>query len=385
MDSLRREPFRLLFPLGVVIAWLAVLPWVLFGVGVTRVWLGTFHGLAMTQGFLLAMAVGFLGTMIPRRTGASPMASGELVFFTIGLAAIPLLLFWSPLLAPEVVYLAILVALARFALVRLRSASATRQPPPSFVWLPLGVIAAAIGAALLIASALGAPDWTTALGRSLVEEALLLSMVLALAPVLAPMIRTGAGVPDPAPFVIARQRRWHLVAAALFFLGFVLQYAVSLRAGLLLRGVVVATVVVATTGVFSSPTIGGLHRQLFRVALVLVPLGPLAAGARPAYRVPLLHLTFIGGFSLLVFAVSLHVVYMHTGREALAKRWSAPALVIGGLTISAALVRASAEIVSWHYVEVLTSAALLWLLAAAVWGTAVLFMVLRRAPKAAAP
>src|SRR5207249_2089651 len=82
METFKREPFRLLFPLSVLLAWAAVLPWVLFGAGLTRAWLGAFHALTMTQGFLVAVAVGFLATMIPRRTGTAPPSTVELLLWS---------------------------------------------------------------------------------------------------------------------------------------------------------------------------------------------------------------------------------------------------------------------------------------------------------------
>ena len=67
----RREPYRLLFPLGIVLSWTGVLPWLLFAIGVTDEYRSIFHSMAQVQGFLACFAVGFLFTMIPRRTGTA--------------------------------------------------------------------------------------------------------------------------------------------------------------------------------------------------------------------------------------------------------------------------------------------------------------------------
>src|ERR1022692_4014226 len=92
VEQLRREPFRILFPLGALLAWVAVLPWVLFGTGFIRTWLGTYHALTMTQGFLVAIAFGFLGTMLPRRTGAAPLTTVELLVPVAALVSVPIFL-----------------------------------------------------------------------------------------------------------------------------------------------------------------------------------------------------------------------------------------------------------------------------------------------------
>jgi uncharacterized protein involved in response to NO len=91
----------------------------------------------------------------------------------------------------------------------------------------------------------------------------------------------------------------------------------------------------------------------------------------------MLHLTFIGGLSLLVFSVSAHVAMLHTGREQLASS-APPALwAVGGLTLAAAVVRMSAErLATWYFVG-LGLAAALWLAAAITWVAFVLPMLLR--------
>src|SRR2546423_1818614 len=79
----RRDPYLLLFPLGALLAWAGVLPWLLFSLGATRLYLpmfeaigyrAAFHPVAQVEGFLTCFAVGFLYTFIPRRTGTGPPA-----------------------------------------------------------------------------------------------------------------------------------------------------------------------------------------------------------------------------------------------------------------------------------------------------------------------
>jgi uncharacterized protein involved in response to NO len=378
-EKLRREPFRVLFPLGALLAWIAVLPWVLFGTGFIRAWLGVYHAFTMTQGFLVAVAVGFLGTMLPRRTGAAPMTWPELLVAVAGLVTVPIALLLDRVPVAEAAYFVVLATLVQFALRRLRRAG--RPPHPSFVFLPLGLLAGMIGSVLVAASALAGAPTLLAPGRSLVEEGLLLSLVLAVAPMLASIICHGRPLADPPERAYLHQRRLHLVAGGLLMASFAVQHALSERAGLLLRGSVVAAEMILASRVLHFPSVAGLHRRLFWLALCFVPLGLLAAGAQPAYRVPWMHLTFVGGFSLLVFAVSFHVAFLHTGREAWAGRRPWPVLTVGVLVVLAAVARASAERFSQHYFQALAIASSLWLIGALVWGT-VLLRFIARAPAA---
>ena len=131
-------------------------------------------------------------------------------------------------------------------------------------------------------------------------------------------------------------------------------------------------------GAWRPPTAAGLHRRVFHVALVLVPVGVLAAGLRPPMRVPFMHLTFVSGLSLLVFAVTMHVTFLHTGRDHLARSRPWPPAAIAVLTVAAATLRAAAERLGDHYVLALTTAAALWLTAAALWTLYLLPMLLGR-------
>lgn len=365
--DLRREPFRLLFPLGALLALAGVLPWLLFGTGVTRMWLGTYHALTLTQGFLLAVAAGFLGTMIPRRTGAAPLSTLELAVLIAALVALPPALLAGHLALAEGAYLVALATLGAFALSRLRKSD--RTPPPSFVLIPFAVAAGVFGALLVIAFTVGAPAWTLAWGRALVEEGVLVPLVMALAPMLTPIILDGEAAPQ-------RLRAGVHVAVGVVFLA---SFALDPRLGSGVRGLSAAVEIVVVAGIVRRPRAPGLHRRLYQLAMLLVPAGLVAAALVPAFRVPLLHLSFIGGLSLLVFAVGAHVTFLHTGHDALANRRPWPVAVVGALTIAAMLARVFAERLWWaHYVGALATAASLWLAAAVVWTAYLAPMLLRR-------
>lgn len=372
---LRREPFRLLFPLGVLLAWIGVAPWVLYGSGLLHQWLGLYHAFTMTEGFLVAIAAGFLGTLIPRRTGAPPYSRLELTLIVGGLLAVPLALALGGLGAAQAAYLLVLGTLTTFAMRRIGSAGEKRMPP-SHVLLPFGVLMGAAGAALILAFSLGAPLILLTIGRPLVEEGLLFGLVLAVAPMLTPILCHGEPAPPLAPEPAARQMRLYFAAGLLLVLSFAIQ-PLSERAGMLLRGLTAAAVL--WPPLLRTPTAPGLHRRLYRLALLFVPLGDLIAGGWPAWRLPSLHLTFIGGLSLLIFAVSLHVVYFHTGHESRAHTGSWQAALVGVLTVSAALVRASAEHLGDHYTLALAIASSLWITAALVWGLSLFGMIARKA------
>lgn len=363
---LRREPFRALFPLAALLAWVGVLPWLLFGSGVIQKWLGAYHALTMTQGFLVAVAVGFLGTMIPRRTQTPPLSAVELGLIVLGLAAVPAALLLDSLLAAELAYLGVLGTLLQFLVRRLRARTAAPPAPASFVLLPIGVLSGTGGAALVIFYVLSDDHaWALALGRNLTQQGMLLGLVLAVAPMLGPILARGRAA-SPAPGPRLTLLRLGHVALGLGLLGsFAVEQWLSVGLGLGLRGGCVAIGLIAPLLAPAERT--SVHRSLFRLSLLMLPLGLLAAGINPAQRVPFLHLTFVGGFALMVMAVSIHVTLLHSGQAAQAERNPWPVPVIGLLVVAAAVLRVAADHYPRHYFGTLTLAAALWLTAGAVW------------------
>jgi uncharacterized protein involved in response to NO len=368
-DWLRREPYRLFFPLGLGLAAAGVVPWILFARGVTPIWPGLTHALIMSQGFFLAVAVGFLGTMLPRRTGAAPLAPGGLLALGCGtVASSAALLLGAPVVA-EILYLASFSVLAASAARRFRTARAAA--PPSFVLVPAGALLGVTGAGLLIAAASGAPAWTMTLGRALVAQGLMLCLVLAVAPVLIPAFFTGQ------PAQGSGRRAPHVAAALLLAASFPVEQWLSASVGLLLRAAVCAVALVAA-GVLAPATRAGAHRAAFRLALILVPLGLGASGLFPARRVALAHVTYAGGFGLLMLAVTAHVSFMHGGRERQADRWPLAVVVATVCVLATAALRASLEGFGARYLDAMVSAGALWLVAVGAWGAVILPALRRR-------
>ncbi len=81
--SLRTDPYRIMFPLGWLLAWAGVLHWLLFALGVIDDYRSIFHSMAQIQGFLTCFGIGFLFTFIPRRTGTGPVSWPELAFAVV--------------------------------------------------------------------------------------------------------------------------------------------------------------------------------------------------------------------------------------------------------------------------------------------------------------
>jgi hypothetical protein len=135
----------------------------------------------------------------------------------------------------------------------------------------------------------------------------------------------------------------------------------------LVRGLVVGATLVRGAGVARPLTLPGTNRRVARLAAWLVPAGPIIAGLLPDYRVPGLHVTFIGGFSLLAIAVATHVTASHCeglpeirdGRATIVR------IVAAGVLVAAAG-RITADATATYF-EHLAAAGAVWIAATALW------------------
>src|SRR3954447_22338642 len=66
------DPYRIFFPLGIILGAIGVSIWPLYYYGVSEGYSGRAHAFVQTDGFLYAFIVGFLLTAIPRFTGTQP-------------------------------------------------------------------------------------------------------------------------------------------------------------------------------------------------------------------------------------------------------------------------------------------------------------------------
>jgi len=93
----------------------------------------------------------------------------------------------------------------------------------------------------------------------------------------------------------------------------------------------------------------------------------------PRYKIDLLHILFIGGFTLLILAVGTRVTLSHGGHSLALERASWP-LRIGLITgLVAMLARIGAPFAAFSYFEHLAMAALLWIGGIGFWA----FYILR--------
>jgi uncharacterized protein involved in response to NO len=352
----------------VTLGWVGIGHWLLYAGGLSTSYSCLMHGLVQTQAFLVAFALGFLFTALPRRTSSAPPASATLAAAALLVVATAAALVAHLWLVAQVGYLAGLILLLAFAARRLAGDRARRRPPATFVLIPIGLLHGGAGA-MLLALGLGesAGPAVTALGALLVEQGVFLCVATGVAGLILPLL---SGTPPPADLgsspLEGRRAVAYAAAGAVLFASFALEVAGLARLAPILRAAVVALVLAVGHRAWRPPRRPGFHRRLAWIAVWLMPLGLAASGVWPDYRVPALHVLFIGGFGVLTFAVATHVVLGHTGAPDLALGRPRAVVATGIALLLAMLARVAADL-SHTYFAHLGWAAAMWIAGTLVW------------------
>src|SRR5215472_782518 len=155
VGELRREPYRVLFPLGAVLAALGVLPWIFFVLGLSDLYRPIFHSvgfrsmfhpLAETEGFLACFAVGAVLTIVPRRTLSAPASGWQLALAVAAPIAIVISAAVQKWWLGQAAWLALIAMVIEFVVRRRRAPGDSSRIRWGSFWVALGLGAGAAGA-----------------------------------------------------------------------------------------------------------------------------------------------------------------------------------------------------------------------------------------------
>lgn len=366
MDSLCRNPFRLFFPLGILAGLLGVGHWALWTVGIPVDHIKVLHITLQSQGFLAFFVVGFLLTTFPRFSGADIARPWEIALALVGgltFLGAEMARHWT---LSHVGFLLMVGVLPVFAVRRL--SSRTKKVPPSFALVGFGLLHAVLGALLSLISGMGEKNlYFFSVGRQMVQVGFLLCIVLGITAKLAPFLmgytdEPGRGEVGPSlKDVVVHGGVGTLLMGSFFLEPVAPRWAMGLRA-LLVTGHMLVFAKIARPLKKRTATM-----WLFWTSCWMLPIGLWLVFGLPAYRVALLHILFIGGFSLMIFSFGMLIVLSHSGQAALlnGKLWALK--TVGLFALLALVCRVAADFLPEQYMRLLHSASGFWVLAAAVW------------------
>ena len=369
------EPFRILFPTGLLLGSVGVALWPLFVWHLINFYPRDAHLRLMIEGLMGSFIIGFLGTAGPRLLDAPPFAAIEtLLLLLLQLAAAVFHLNQRRNLG-DLVFLGALVLFLSFLARRARM----RQdlPPPNFVLVVLGFVNAIAGIALTFA-ARRVPNgaFLDQFGSLLLNQGFVLFPILGVGAFFFPKLLGGAK-PEPADLniAVALWKKRALIAALTGFViwsSFVFEALEWIRSAAVLRGGIVLFYFTWQGHLFEKPSGPAFLAHCFRFGAILLTVALLFPAVLPSYRVANMHLAFIGGFTIILFTVSTRVILGHSGQAHLFQK-RLRFLVTAMLLLTVAMVaRVGADFFPPGRNSHLVYAALIWVIAAMVWGWALL-------------
>lgn len=384
MESSQRvafaEPFRIFFPLGLILGAIGVSLWPLFYWHLITVYPAAPHMRLMIEGMMGSFVIGFLGTAGPRLLEAKPVSAAEAVTLLVLQISSALSHLAQRQFAGDFLFLMLLLFFLG-SLVR-RTSARTDLPPPSFVLVLFGFLNAIVGIILILSAPRMNSFFANRLGTLMLNEGFILCPILGVGAFFLPKL-LGTEIPEPVDLRIAKAlwRRRAAVAALCglaIWSSFLVEALGWTRSAALLRGLTTLFYLVVQGHLLEKPVEGPFLARCFLLGAILLVIGLLLPAVLPSYRVANLHLVFIGGFSIILFTVSTRVILGHSGHSHLFQRRLGFLVTALALLVLAVLTRGSADLFPGERNTHLVYAALIWLAAAGVWASVLVPKLWRR-------
>lgn len=370
------EPFRVFFPLATLSGIAGVAMWPLFFGGWLEAYPGIAHARIMIHGFFLAFIVGFLGTALPRLMDAPKLSRPGLLAWVTVYSGMVGAYFTGRVAWGDALALGQMLLLIGFAAPRLIKGA--DLPPPGFVLVGTGLLCGLSGLVIALVAAQEElnPAWTV-FQRLLSNQGLVLLPILGVGGFLLPRF---FGMPSRQDFPESRRPsgKWIFeagiagVAGVSILVSFALEASGYFRAAYAIRFVAAGTYLLHQIPWFRQTRPDTTLSKTLKLGLVLVVLGFAAVAILPEFKVALLHVTFVGGFAVITFAVATRVIFGHSGAShLLLKRhwwlWIALALMLLG-----AMSRIVGDFIPRIMVTHYNYAAACWIAGTLIWAIRVL-------------
>ena len=376
LKLLLEEPFRLFFPIGVLMAVLGVGLWPLYHGGVIQNYPGLSHSRLMSAGFFGAFLIGFLSTAIPRMLSAPKLLPKE-VILVAGFHLLTCCFYLIGLISYGDGAFLVTLILLRIYLFK-RFSKRQDMPPPGIV-LAMGGYSMAMGGCIifLLNSIFGIGISLYPVARLFLYEGFILCPILGIAPFMFPGF---GGVPNRhdfpesrSPTTAWRKRAWLAGGVALLL---VITYFIEglgrVRLGSSLRMLVVISYIVIEIPLRFPRKSSGSLAMLLQTGIFCMVTWLLLVLMMPEYRVALDHLLFIGGFSLIVVGVATRVILGHSGQGRRLRSRMPVIWIILFFLLTAMATRISADFLPEVRTSHLNYAAVTWVLGILLWAFVVI-------------
>lgn len=373
------EPYRLFFPLGYFMGLLGTSYWLLVSTHLLTEFNPLYHGIIQIELFGASFAVGFLLTALPKFFRTSGPTQAEVLGLLIAFLLLAIAAISNSLIAAQYFFILEISLLIRFASRRAQERKA--MPPYSFFLVGFGFLSGFLGALLIIFPQSNFPF----LGNKFLEQGMLLSMSLGVGSFLVPrlmgvvdthnaMISLPQRTPSDLPW-LKSPKNIVLLIGVLIFISFPVEVGFDRNFGFAIRGIA-STYCLWHFGILKLPRSETIIGVLVAFAMWMMVLGEILAGLFPSHEIGMLHVTYIGGFGLLILSIGAQVTSSHGGIPRFWANHKIGALTVFGLIIGAMILRALATVFSSHYLMILGFSSALFDVALLSWGIVVIVLVL---------
>jgi uncharacterized protein involved in response to NO len=375
------EPFRVFFPLGLILGVAGVTLWPLYVWQIIHYYPSTTHVRLMIEGFMGSFIVGFLGTAGPRLLEAKPFRAPEISTLIVLQFSSGLLHLARRQTAGDFLFEGVLLVFLGLILTRIRSRVEEVLPPPSFILVLFGYGCAILGVALILTAPIMSNGVVAnQLGSLLLNEGFVLLPILGVGAFFLPKLLGGAR-PAAADLEISavewKRKAFTAAGAGLLIIGsFVLETMDWTRTAAFLRGTTTLLFFATQGRLFKKPVGPPFLAHCFRLGLILLVIGLFLPVMLSAYRLANLHVVFLGGFCVILFTVSTRVIVGHSGQGHLFQRRMPFLITTLFLLLLAMTARVAAEFSAVERSSHLVYAALIWIAAAFAWAWALVAKLL---------
>jgi uncharacterized protein involved in response to NO len=376
------DPYRILFPLGLLYGLLAALVWPLH-VSHVLPYPADMHWTLMIQGFVHCFILGFLLTALPAFLHADRCHRTEL-----GVAVASMVVLGAATLAGwhAVAQGAYLLTLATLVVVAARRIPVRRgDPPEEFVFVAMGLLFGFGGGLWGLATAAGwAPEPAPRFPLRLISRGLVLCIVLGVGGLLVP---TFAAMKDPLVVLgIAKpgqrhpRRRAYIPLALLFAAALVAEGYGRANLGSWLRVAAATPILLLVWKLFRLPGRRDLLSFTLWGAGWFLGIGLWFSALVPAHAIAGFHIMFLGGFGLLILGIATRVVVTH-GKYPLQYERSILRVRVVALVLLALALRLAGDFSQERAMHFYAGSGTLWILAWLDWGWRAVPCMFRKPPE----
>lgn len=375
IKNLRKDPFRLCFPVALGFAIYGCSLWIAFAFFNYGAYPGQSHSRLFVGGFLYLSILGFLMTAIPRFTRTAHVSPIELYLLVLVVfVLICTVIFNDPSMFWGSIFLG-WILFFKFAVPRFLKRS--QNPPNTFLFVGLGVTFGLIGSffEMLFYSKLFSNSLVLKIGNACFFDAMVLALIIGIGGRLIPGILGFQEIVTiekniskaPKPF-LKKVPKSLLLLAFLFISSIFFEVFGFIYFGNFIRASVVLYVALVFWQIQKRPSKWNPHGFFIIVACWLIVSASWLLVFANEQQIAWKHLGYIGGYSLLTLLVASRVVLAHGTSGLDMERRHFPFTIIGFLLVAAAITRASANFIPSAYTDHLGYAAACFLGGALVWG-----------------